>query len=483
MTVMDGARAHVAESGLTTRQVSWISLYIRQLVVLDFCCALTAGVIGFTVRFGHDPVTPLPNVLLAVSLPLVWVPWLAAAGAFDARFFGTGSDEYRRVFNGGVSLTAAVALVSYATKAEIARGYVLVALPLLIVLNLFARLRLRKHLHEMRAEGACMRRVAVVGHRDAVADMVRELRRSPYHGLDIVVACLSEPSEEPVVGGVPVHGNLLSITEAVEHAAADTVAVLACPELDAVTMRRLAWELEKTGTELFVAPALLDVAGPRTTIRPIAGFPLLHVDHVEFTGPRRIVKAVFDRTVAAFALLWLAPLIGLLALAVRITDPGPAFFVQRRIGRDGREFAMIKFRTMVVGAETMKADLAAQSDSDAVLFKLRADPRITWLGGFLRRYSLDELPQLVNVLRGDMSLIGPRPPLREEVEQYGEDVYRRLVVKPGLTGLWQVSGRSDLPWEEAVRLDLQYVENWSLMLDMQILWRTVSAVARGSGAY
>ncbi len=482
MTVIEGAHARVRRRRVS-RRLTWVTLYVRQLAVLDFCCALTGGLVGFTARFGDEPIKPLPNVLLAIGLPLIWVPWLRGAGAYDLRIFGTGSDEYRRVFNAGVGLTAAVALVSYATKAEIARGYVVVALPLLVILNLLARFRLRRHLHELRTSGACMRRVVAVGHQDGVSDMIRELRRSPYHGLEVVAACVPSAGAA-VLREVPVRGGLTDVADAVERSAADTVAVVACPELDGVALRRLAWELEKSGTELFVAPALLEVAGPRTTIRPIAGFPLLHVDHVEFSGPRRILKAVFDKTVAALAVLVLSPLIGAIALAVRLTDPGPAFFVQRRIGRDGQEFPMIKFRTMIVGAERRKVELAAtRNDSDAVLFKLRSDPRVTRLGGVLRRYSLDELPQLFNVLRGDMSLIGPRPPLREEVEQYGEDVYRRLVVKPGLTGLWQVSGRSDLPWDEAVRLDLQYVENWSLVLDMQILWKTVAAVAKGSGAY
>jgi len=324
--------------------------------------------------------------------------------------------------------------------------------------------------------------VVAVGHQDGVGDMIRELRRSPFHGLEVVAACV--PSAGAVLSEVPVRGGLTDVADAVRRSAADTVAVVACPELDGVALRRLAWELEKSGTELFVAPALLEVAGPRTTIRPIAGFPLLHVDHVEFSGPRRILKAIFDKTVAALAVLLLAPLIGAIALAVRLTGTGPAFFVQRRIGRDGREFPMIKFRTMIVGAEHRKVELAAvRNDSDAVLFKLRADPRVTRLGSVLRRYSLDELPQLFNVLRGDMSLIGPRPPLREEVEQYGEDVYRRLVVKPGLTGLWQVSGRSDVPFHDMVRLDLHYIRNWSLWLDLEIILRTVPAVIGNRGAY
>ncbi|WP_235018216.1 sugar transferase [Thermomonospora echinospora] len=448
---------------------------------MDFCCALAASALGFYGRFGEARMSPGPDTLLALALPFGWLAWVALAGGYDARFFGAGSDEYRRIFNAGVSLTAAVAIVSYATKAEIARGYVALALPLLTLLDLAARHRLRKWLHRRWAAGQSMRRVVVAGHGDAAAALIRELGRASHHGMEVVAVAVP-PGHAGRLGDTPVYEGLDRIAEVVRLKRADAVAVLACPELDGITLRRLSWDLEHTRTELFVAPAVLDIAGPRTTIRPIAGLPLLHLDHPElFSGVRPVAKALFDRGVAALALLLLAPVMLPVAVLVRLTSPGPALFVQERIGRDGVPFRMFKFRTMVSGAERMHERLAAEQDG--VLFKLRRDPRLTRVGGRLRRYSVDELPQLINVLRGEMSLVGPRPPLRHEVERYEQDVFRRLVVKPGLTGLWQISGRSDLSWEESVRLDLHYAENWSLVLDMQILWRTVAAVIRGSGAY
>jgi len=259
--------------------------------------------------------------------------------------------------------------------------------------------------------------------------------------------------------------------------------VLACPEMDGIRLRSLAWELEKTGTDLCVAPALLDVAGPRTTVRPTAGLTLLHVDHPQLDGFRLVLKGLFDRCAAAVALIMLAPLMAALAATVWLHDRGPAFFSQVRVGKDGRAFRIYKFRTMVVGAEQRKAQLLTSNDSDGVLFKLRRDPRVTAIGAHLRRWSLDELPQLFNVFLGDMSLVGPRPALPDEAEKYADHVRRRLVVKPGLTGLWRVNGRSNLSWDESVRLDLRYVENWSFALDLQILWKTISVMLRRSGAY
>jgi exopolysaccharide biosynthesis polyprenyl glycosylphosphotransferase len=273
------------------------------------------------------------------------------------------------------------------------------------------------------------------------------------------------------------------VITAVRQSGADTVAVLSSSELDGVALRRIAWGLEKTGTALCVAPALLDVAGPRTTIRPTAGLTLLHVDHPELSGPRQAIKGLFDRIMAGAALVMLAPLFCVLAVAIRVSDAGPVLFVQTRVGKDGRPFKMYKFRTMVVDAEKRLAELRARNEFDGVLFKMRNDPRVTAVGMRLRKWSLDELPQLINVFRGEMSLVGPRPALPDETALYADHVRRRLVVKPGLTGMWQVNGRSDLSWEETVRLDLRYVENWSFALDLQILWKTVSVMLRGSGAY
>ncbi|GAB3672563.1 sugar transferase [Actinocorallia lasiicapitis] len=448
--------------------------------MVDAFCALTAGLVGFDLRFGGHPWLPVAYLAFALAMPLAWLPWLALSGAYDGRFFGAGSDEYRRVLHAGVSLTATVAILSYATKAELARGFVVVTLPLVTVFTLLARWRLRKRLHRLREDGVCMRRVVAVGHPAHAARLIRELGRSTYHGMQVVALCT--PGRAGVPGRIPVLGGLDEVPEVVARSRADSVAVLSCPELDGAVLRRLIWRLEKTGTELFVAPALLEVAGPRTTIRPIAGLPLLHVDHPDLAGPRRVLKRCFDVVGASLALLLLGPAMLLMALVIRGNDGGPALFVQTRIGRDGRAFPMLKFRTMIENAHLLRAELAGPA-TGGPLFKLKDDPRLTRIGGLLRRYSIDELPQLFNVLRGEMSLVGPRPPLPEEVEKYGEDVHRRLVVRPGLTGLWQVSGRSDLEWEESVRLDLHYVENWSLVLDMQILWKTLAAVTSGSGAY
>jgi exopolysaccharide biosynthesis polyprenyl glycosylphosphotransferase len=253
--------------------------------------------------------------------------------------------------------------------------------------------------------------------------------------------------------------------------------------MDGVTLRRLAWELEKEGTDLYVAPALMDVAGPRTTIRPVAGLPLLHVDHAELTGAKWVIKSFFDKAIATAVLCILSPLLAFIAITIMLRDGSPVLFTQTRIGKEGQPFTVLKFRTMVLDAELRKEALAVLDEGDGLLFKVRKDPRVTATGAWLRRCSLDELPQLFNVVLGEMSLVGPRPPLPSEAAKYGNDVRRRLVVKPGLTGLWQVSGRSDLSREDAVRLDLRYVENWSFALDLQILWKTWAAVIKGRGAY
>ena len=460
---------------------NWSRDYLHRVAIVDLGCA-TAGVLAAAqIRFGND--VARTYLALSLALPLLWITALWMAGAYDTRFIGTGSDEFRKVLNAGVSLTAAVAIFSYAINLELSRAYVVIALPSLTLFDMLARFALRKRLVRRRMHGKSMHRVVAVGHELAVADLVTELGRDRYHGLTVVGACVVQPGECDELADVPVYGGLDDISAAVKAFDADTVAVTACPEMDGVRLRSLAWELEKTGTDLCVSPALLDVAGPRTTIRPTAGLTLLHVDHPQLSGFRLVLKGLFDRCAAAAALVMLAPVMAALATAVWLHDRGPALFTQMRVGKDGHSFRMYKFRTMVVDAEQRRTQLLPSNDSDGVLFKLRKDPRVTAVGAHLRRLSLDELPQLFNVFLGHMSLVGPRPALPDEAEKYAEHVRRRLVVKPGLTGLWQVNGRSDLSWEESVRLDLRYVENWSFALDLQILWKTISVLMRGSGAY
>ena len=447
----------------------------------DLCCASTGVFLAVDLRFGKHVTDGY--VALSLALPVCWLAALWLAGAYDVRFVGTGSDEFRRVLNAGIGLTATTAICSYAVNIELSRAYLVIALPSVTAFDMLTRFVMRKRLHRRRALGECMLSMVAVGHAPAVANLITELRRDQYHGLSVVAACVAGDSYRREIAGVPVYGGLDDVTATVRRFAANTVAVLACPEMDGIRLRALAWELEKSGADLCLSPALLDVAGPRTTVRPTAGLTLLHVDHPQLGGVRQVAKGLFDRCAAAAALALLSPLFAVLALAIWFSDGGPAFFTQTRIGKDGRVFRLYKFRTMVVDAEQRRAQLLAMNDLDGVLFKLRMDPRVRAVGAHLRRWSIDELPQLINIVLGHMSLVGPRPALPAEAEQYAEHVRRRLVVKPGLTGLWQVNGRSDLSWDESVRLDLRYVENWSFTLDMQIIWKTASAMVRGSGAY
>jgi exopolysaccharide biosynthesis polyprenyl glycosylphosphotransferase len=455
--------------------------YVRQVAVADFCAAIAAAVAAVGVRFGVSP--NARYLVLSVVLPLLWVITIRLFGGYEWRFLGTGADEFRRVLNAGLSLTGALALISYAVNNELSRLYLIISMQVIVVLDLVVRFALRKRLHYLRQRGECMSTVVAAGHEMAVSQLISELRREPHHGLKVVAACLAGESDAREVAGVPVVGDLEDTASVVRNLNAGTVAVLSCPEMDGLKLRTLAWELEKTGTDLCVAPALLDVAGPRTTVRPTAGLTLLHVDHPQLSGPRQVVKDLFDRCAAAFVLLVLSPLMLGIAVAIKVSDKGPALFTQMRVGKGGHQFKIYKFRTMVVNAESLLSEIKDKNENDGVLFKIRKDPRITAIGAKLRKSSLDELPQLINVLRGEMSLVGPRPALPQEAARYADHVRRRLVVKPGLTGMWQVNGRSELSWDETVRLDLRYVENWSFALDIQILWKTISVMLHGSGAY
>ena len=462
---------------------AWTRAYLWRAAIGDVTCAVLAGVLAIQARFVSQGSQPSAYLAFTCAIPLLWAAAIALAGGYDHRFIGVGSDEFRRILNAGVSLTAAVAIASYAFKLNVARGYVALAMPSATLLDLVMRYWLRKHLHKMRGAGQCLRRVVAVGHAPAIAELADMLRRSSYHGMSIVGACLAEARRPGEIADIPVFGGLDSVSAAVDSFGADTVAVLSCPEMNGIRLRELGWALEQTGTELCVASALLDVAGPRTTIRPIAGLPLLHVEQAELGGSKRLIKGALDRLTAGLALILLSPAFLVIAVAIRANDNGPVFFRQKRVGKDGHTFWLWKFRTMIVDAEARRAQLDKRNESTGVLFKMRRDPRVTKVGGFLRRWSLDELPQLINVVIGNMSMVGPRPALPHETARYGDDMQRRLKVPPGITGLWQVSGRSDLPWEEAVRLDIRYVENWSVALDLQILWKTCAAVVRGSGAY
>jgi exopolysaccharide biosynthesis polyprenyl glycosylphosphotransferase len=457
--------------------------YTVALVLAEVAFAAVAG--GAVLGTQGQPVVPgSPLSWAAVVLLAAWPVLLGGTGAYAERVYGTGSDEYRRVIAAGFLLLASASFLSYMAALDLSRALVVVAIPALTGVTLLGRLVARRRLRQLRAAGRCTKKVVVVGRGGAVLELVSRLQREQYAGLDVVAAAVTPTDRVRVAErtGVPVGGldDVLALADTYE---ADTIAVTSASETAAQYLRQLSWQLEGTGIELLVAPGLIEVAGPRLHIRPFEGLPLLSVEQPSFEGWRRVVKGGVDRCAAALALLLLAPVLLVIAVAVGSTSPGPVLFRQERVGLNGQTFTMLKFRSMVVDADRQLETLRSDNISDGLLFKLRADPRVTPVGRVLRRLSLDELPQLLNVLGGSMSLVGPRPPLPAEVARYDTSVSRRLLVKPGLTGLWQISGRSDLSWEESVRLDLRYVENWSLALDVLILWKTGRAVLSRSGAY
>jgi len=420
---------------------------------------------------------------LTALLIVAWLLMLRLHGAYDRRLLGHGPEEYKAVAAASFRLFTVVAIVSYLLRLEVARGYVAIALPAGTIGLFLSRWLWRKWLTLQRAAGQMSGSVLVVGDREHLADLVRALDSVPGAGYRVVAACCSDPGQG-FIGEVPVVGDESSAAEVAARLGVNTVACTSSSKLGTGGLRRLGWALEGQDVDLVVAPGLTDIAGPRVLTRPVAGLSLLHVEAPVFSGPRLVIKTTMDRLGAALLLMLTSPFFALVALLIWRHDRGPVFFRQERIGKDGQVFRMLKFRTMVTNAEDLLVPLLVSAGQEAApLYKIRSDPRVTPIGTWLRRFSIDELPQLINVLRGDMSLVGPRPQVQFEVETYAADVRRRLLVRPGMTGLWQINGRNDLSWEEAVRFDLYYVENWSVMSDLIILWHTGRAVLHAKGAY
>jgi exopolysaccharide biosynthesis polyprenyl glycosylphosphotransferase len=415
---------------------------------------------------------------------LAWLVILGAQGAYSIRQFGAGAEEFRLVFLASVITAGAVGMFCYLIQVPLSRGFVLLTFCYGTPMLLIERYAARKVVHSLRIRGRLVRRVIAVGGPAGVREVAAVLARERYVGYHVVGACVpSDVTVAPGMLGVPVLGSIGETREVCDRMGADTVLVARGGYTSSEELRQIAWDLEGGAIDLIVVPSLTDIAGPRISMRPVAGLPLLHVEQPQAGEAGGWSKRVFDIVTSAAILVLLSPLMLVVAVVVKLYDGGPVFFRQPRIGRDGEPFGMIKFRSMVVDAEARREELEHRNESDGPLFKIKDDPRITPFGRFIRRFSIDELPQLLNVVTGEMSLVGPRPPLPSEVEKYGADVHRRLKVRPGMTGLWQVSGRSELSWSESVRLDLYYVDNWSMMSDLVIITKTVRAVLRTSGAY
>lgn len=424
----------------------------------------------------------------AISVVLILL-WLAALAVYDTRSpraLGVGSGEYRLVADSSVRVFGLLAIAAFLFHIELARGYVLIAFPIGILVLLLSRWMWRQWLIAQRRSGRYSARVLLVGSTPSVLDIAAQLARTPEAGYRVLGAAVSGGHEGFLPGSeVRSYGGFDDLQSALEQTGADTVVITSADELPSERVRELSWTLEPGRQHLVVAPSLTDIGGPRIHTRPVQGLPLIHVEMPTYSGRKLYTKRAFDVVGSALLIVALSPVFLVLAVITRSSSKGPVLFRQERVGLDGEPFVMLKFRSMVADAEDRLQELGAldRAEGNGVLFKMKDDPRVTRVGAVMRRFSLDELPQLFNVLVGNMSLVGPRPPLQREVERYDRHMHRRFLVKPGMTGLWQVSGRSDLSWEDSVRLDLYYVENWSIVGDVVILWRTARAVLASRGAY
>lgn len=467
----------------------WRRRYRRNLTITDFFALvwvvygtqlLWFGLGNAQVAAGSDSrISDLSYWVFSAIVIVTWMWSLSFVDSRSDRVIGTGSQEYVRIADSSFRLFGTIAIVAFLTQIDVARGYLLISLPAGILVLIFTRWMWRQWLVFQRSRGLYSASVLLVGSLPSVTHLAQEFARTPSAGYRVVGACVPNGKVADVIPGtsIPVMGQVGDVTRALHATGADTVAITSADDLPASKVKQISWSLEAGRQHLVLAPSIVDIAGPRLHTRPVAGLPLIHVETPKFSKGQSFLKRSVDLIAASVGVVLLSPLLLFLMAAVRLSSEGPTFFRQTRVGFRGREFTMIKFRSMVVDAEALLAQLAAddRDSGNEVLFKMKNDPRVTPIGRIMRKFSLDELPQLFNVIGGSMSLVGPRPPLPSEVAVYADHVHRRFLAKPGITGLWQVSGRSSLSWEESVRLDLSYVENWTLLGDFVILGKTARA--------
>ncbi|QGQ20256.1 exopolysaccharide biosynthesis polyprenyl glycosylphosphotransferase [Cellulomonas sp. JZ18] len=492
VTARDLTEADAASAAASSTH--WARSYADRIALTDAVALALAVGLAYAVRFPLDGRVDavvsgeFSPTYMSVSVVLfaAWFTALTVGRTRDRRLVGAGPSEYARVLEVTWHLFAGVAIVAFMFRMEIGRGYLAIAAPLGLGLVLLGRLLWRRQLHRRRDRGLDRSPVLVVGPLHKVGALIKEFHRNPRAGYEVVGVCVSgvAPPRGHQVHGVPVLGTQDDAARVARERGVAAVAVAGSDAMTADAARRLAWDLEGTGVDMALTLSLTDVAGPRVLMRPVNGLPLVYVDEPRFTGSKYVVKSLFDWVGALVITVLVSPLLLVLAVLVKATSRGPVLYKQERIGKDGQPFHMLKFRSMQVDAhEKLEEVLAAEGVTElGAFYKPRNDPRVTPVGRVLRRYSLDELPQLFNVLRGEMSLVGPRPQIEAEVATYDRAAHRRLLVKPGLTGLWQVSGRSSLPPETAMRLDVSYVENWTLFGDVMLLARTLRAVVGRDGA-
>ncbi|MFV8165931.1 sugar transferase [Mycobacterium sp. 134] len=475
----------------------WKRRYRSRLVVLDAVVIVGAIALAQYGRFrllaadGPQAGTDSARALvLSVLLAVVWFAALGWQESRDVSLAGVGSEEYRRVVSATAWVFGFVAVGSLILQTQVSRGYLMIALPVGLIGLIVGRHLLRRDLGRRRAHGQFMTRVVALGRPDSVAVLCESLCRSTPAGYKIVGVCIPGFTGEAgqflatPAGALPVLGDENSVEVALQLTGADALAVTAVERLGQDKMRKLAWRLDSLGVDMIVVPGMTDIAGPRLKLRPIDNLPLFHIARPRRDGPSSAGKRAFDLAFALLVLPLLLPVMIGAAIAIKVDSGGPILFRQLRVGRHGKTFRICKFRTMVVGADAVSGDgQTAVPAQGGVFFKSRSDSRVTRVGRFLRAVSIDELPQLFNVFAGSMSIVGPRPLVPGEGESVEHFVQRRALVKPGMTGLWQVSGRSDVSDEERIRLDHSYVDNWSSVQDLIIIWRTMRAVIKREGAY
>ena len=459
-----------------------LRVYATRAFLLDLAAVFVAGVVGFILRWAIPYSVELNNptyVSLVVIVVVSWLLVLVLRGAYDTRILGVGSEEFKRVVSATATVFGAVAIAAFALKLDLSRGFVLITFAVGLLLLLCVRWSLRAWLRHERRYGHFLHRTVVIGAEPMKTEIVDMLDRDPVAGFTVVDVVSEPPSD---VDGPTLDRWLDEVMARISLEDADTVAVAGSPGLGQQVVQRLAWRLEGPRVDLLVAPTVGDVAGPRVTMRMAADLPLLHLDEPHLTGPKRAIKRLLDVVFGVVLLLVFLPFMVVAAVGTKLTSRGPVFYRQERIGRGGQIIRVLKFRTMYVGSDAARADVIGSPDQH-IVDRYRADPRITGFGRFLRRWSIDETPQVLNVILGSMSLVGPRPVLLDEMPLLGDADHRRHLTKPGLTGLWQVSGRKAVDWEERMRLDLDYVEHWSPALDLVIVAKTVKVVLMGDGAY
>ncbi|MDX3763031.1 sugar transferase [Streptomyces sp. AK02-04a] len=454
--------------------------------------AADAAGIGTPVLVVFTAVDRPHPVLAACTGTAAWLGVRASHRQYAAQALGE-SRSGLPVLRDWLTLLSLLAVIRVFSGEASEPASALLALSVGPVVTLMCRKVIHRHLTALRREVRSVHRVVVVGEPSAADEVVEHLAARTHHAY--VVTGVVLVGEGCPLAGVPAVARLsaerppawdddrVPVLAAAGQLGAELVLVAPGSLLSGERLRRLSWALHDSGVRMALAPGLTDVSPRRLYTATVAGLTLLHIAPPTRRGVQLVGKSALDRVGAALGLLLLAPLYGVLALVIRMDSPGPVLHRQTRMGQGGVPFTMWKFRTMVADADQRREELTTANEQDGPLFKMRRDPRVTKAGRWLRRSSLDELPQLVNVVRGEMSLVGPRPPLPDEAAQYDEVEARRLTVKPGMTGLWQVSGRSDLSWDETVALDLRYADNWSISGDFDVMARTFRAVVDGRGAY